>query len=460
MTVASMPILEKIREMRGYSAALDRLRPWHRIALLLLFCLMVRVALGSILMNDFDRVDYVSDTHKTLVFGVGRYYEPTGKYGGYDGVPSPYPPLQIYCYAAAGQLYQRLFNSSFYSISKWRELPLNSLPLNYLIKAPIFLFELLLTAAIYFWLRWRFGEGRALACAALYGLSPPVLYDGALWEQPDSLHCFFLTVAVALLLSRRPVLSLAALALALSSKPQPAPLVPAIILVIATTSTIRRTAASCLAAMAAGTVVFAPYLGNNAEGVRQMLDVMNDANPVVSAQAHNLWWLLLDPWGVDPLKTPDSSVAFLGITYFAISASVLLILYGVLAIKIFRDRFRLTAEIFAFICMLFFTIGVRAHENHAIQVLPLLLLTGLVLRHQKVVFAALSVTILANMVLHSTELVGKHASPLVGVLRDVNAAFCVSVFAYWSFKVLRDWSANRGVVRDSGNVDGGGGVIE
>lgn len=411
---------------------------WLSLALLLLICLAVRLAIAPLMMNDFDRKDYVSNAHKTLRYGVANYYEPNPNYKGYGGVPSSYPPLQIYFYAMAGHLYQRFVDPSFYDITYWRNLPFDSLPLNYLIKAPIFLFELLLIAVIFLWVRRKASDRAAMACAALYGLNPAVLYDGALWEQPDALHCAFLSLAIIFLIKRNPVACLTMLALALMSKPQPTVFVPLVALVVLTRSTLRQTMLAALAAVATVTLVFLPYLANGAKAIAQMLKIMYDANPVVSAQAHNFWWLVLAPQGANPLEIPDSAQTFLGVSYFAISMLILLVFYSGVATRLLKTPLeRLTSEPFAYTGLLFFVFAVRAHENHAIQVLPLLLLTGLALWHQRVIFAALTLTILANMMLHSPEIVGEQSSRLVESMRVLNAALCVSIFAYWTYTMFR-----------------------
>ena len=410
--------------------------PWSRLGLLLFVCLAVRLALGPIMMNDFDRKDYVSNAHKTLRYGVSQYYEPNPNYKGYGGVPSSYPPLQIYSYAVAGRLYQRFFDPTFAEIVWWRNLPFDSLALNYLIKAPIFLFELLLTGVIFVWLRGRIGDARALICAALYGLNPAVLYDGTLWEQPDALHSAFLALSVLFLIVRRPVLCLTLLALALCSKPQPAILAPLIGLLIVTRSSWKQTVVAVLAAIVTAAIVFLPYLVNGARAVVQMLKIMEGANPVVSAQAHNFWWLILAPQGIDPLRLPSGSPVFLGISYFTLGLAIILIFYSGVVIRLLRKGAeQLTPEPFAYIGLLFFTFSVRGHENHAMQVLPLLLMTGLAINYQRVVFAALSFTILANMALHSPEVVGEQASRVIEWARIANSGLCVVTFSYWSLKM-------------------------
>ena len=92
------------------------------------------------------------------------------------------------------------------------------------------------------------------------------------------------------------------------------------------------------------------------------------------------------------------------------------------------------------------------HENHAMQVLPLLLLSGLLLGRQRVIFGVLSLTILANMLLHSPEVTGEHASRLIEAARLINAAANVAVFGFWSYELYREFREREPLVASSGGV--------
>src|SRR5262249_12778250 len=182
----------QINSTNNVEKATTRNSYWLTLAFLLFMALGVRLALAPSMLNYDDRRDYVSAGHKAMRYGIGHYYDHAKKsereYKGISGVPLPYPPLQIYAYLTAAYLYQNLIDASFVTVKDWREMPVNVVSLNYLIKAPLFLCELLLTAVIFFWVRKQFDEKTALLCAGAYALNPAVLYDGAMWAQPDALH--------------------------------------------------------------------------------------------------------------------------------------------------------------------------------------------------------------------------------------------------------------------------------
>jgi hypothetical protein len=416
-----------------------------QLAILLLVSLGVRLALAPMLMNTRDRRDYISSAHKTLRYGVARYYEPTDEYHGVPndagerGVPLTYPPIQIYGYWVVGHIYDWC-DPGFKEIVGGRNLPYRSITLNYLIKIPLFLFDLLLTATVFLFLRSRIGDKVALICAGLYGLNPAVLFVGALWAQPDSIHSAFLVLAVAFLILRKPALSLTMMTLALLSKPQPMVFAPLVLLLVVIWYPLKESLRAALAAAATALIVFLPIFvdENRVSLIANMISVIRRVNPVVSANAHNFWWLVLSPLEIDARRLDDQTVVFLGLSYFVISLLIVLAIYSVVvtgAIK--RAREHLSFEPFAYLGLAFFVFGVRMHENHSIQILPLLLMTGLAMTHQRVVFGLLSLAFLSNMALHSPEIVGQQATALVHFGRVLNSAVVVGVFGYWSFAIYR-----------------------
>jgi hypothetical protein len=83
-----------------------------------------------------------------------------------------------------------------------------------------------------------------------------------------------------------------------------------------------------------------------------------------------------------------------------------------------------------------FVCTTQAHENHLFFALPLLALAWPTRPSLLIVFAVLSATLLANMVLHDQlvlEALGREPDdPLVALLRSLNAAVNVLCFVGWS----------------------------
>jgi len=406
------------------------------LILVLLLSLAVRLALAPVIMNRNDRRNFIGASHKALRYGVASIYEKQRDYEPKRTVRLPYPPILVYVYAAVGLAYDRLFDPSFKDVGEYLKLPFDSLALSYLIKLPIFLFELALASVIFLFVRRRHGERRALVCAALYCLNPAVIYDGALWAQPDAIHSAFLALSVVFLIEKRPLLCMCFLALALLSKPQAMMAAPLIVIFLLTTHTVRQSLKAILAAVVTGVIVFIPFLIQSASAISDMAQTMARRDTYVSGNAHNFWWLVSSAGGLDP-KMDDSTVAIAGISYSVLSIALLVALYAVVATVLVKKSYPLTAEPFAYVCLLVFVFAVRMHENHGLQILPLLALTGLTMKRQGVIFAGLTAVILANMLLHSPEVMGDSSEGLVFVAGIVNSVLTIGILAYWSWTLFR-----------------------
>jgi hypothetical protein len=157
--------------------------------------------------------------------------------------------------------------------------------------------------------------------------------------------------------------------------------------------------------------------------------------PVVSADAHNLWWLVLEPRGQDPLFVQDSARALGPLTYRTIAAvlvgAILLLTYW-----LYWTRRASLAEAAALGVLGWFTFTTQAHENHLFFALPLLSLAWPTRRWLLVPFGVITLTLLANMWLHDElllEAMGRGLlDPLVERLRLANAATNVLCCLGWA----------------------------
>ena len=413
-----------------------RINAGRMLILLLFLSLAVRLALAPVVMNRNDRRNFIGASHKALRYGVASIYEKQRDYEPKRTVRLPYPPVLVYVYAGVGLAYDRLFDPSFKEISEYLKLPFDSVALSYLIKLPIFLFELVLAAVVFLFVRRRHSERRALACAALYCLNPAVIYDGALWAQPDAIHSAFLALAVVFLIEKRPLLCMCFLTLAVLSKPQALMAAPLIVIYLLTTHTVSQSLKAILAAVVTGAIVFIPFLLQSTSAISDMVQTIARRDTYVSGNAHNFWWLVSSVGGLDP-KMDDSTVALAGLSYSALSIAILITLYTVVATVLVKKSYPPAAEPIAYVCLLVFVFAVRMHENHGLQILPLLALTGLALQHQRVIFASLSAAILANMLLHSPEVMGDVSDTLVLAAGIVNSGLTVGILGYWSWTLFR-----------------------
>ena len=427
--------VERVPDRSEAPASPKWLGPWPSLAVLLLVSMGVRLALAPVVMNWDDRRHFIGASHKTLRFGLASAYQTIPEYEGRRKVRLPYPPIPVYVYAAVGWSYSRFFDPGFREIGEFTELPFESRVLSYMIKLPVFLFELLLAVVIFLFVRKRAGDRRALICSALYVMNPAVIYDSALWAQPDSIHSCFLAIATVFLLEKRPALCLSFLTLAMLSKPQAVMAAPLILIYLFTNGAVRESLKAVLASGATAAIIFCPFLMQNPSTITDMLQTMAGRDTYVSGNAHNFWWLLMSIVGLDP-KMDDGSKAIAGLSYSFVSVAMVLALYVLALTLLLKKKVPLTPELPAYVCLLTFIFAVRMHENHAIQIVPLLALTGLTLPRQRVVFAGLTLTLFANMLMHSREITGADTSALMFAARLMNSTIFVALLGYWSWKLF------------------------
>ncbi|MSU34535.1 MAG: hypothetical protein EXS36_05400 [Pedosphaera sp.] len=198
-----------------------------------------------------------------------------------------------------------------------------------------------------------------------------------------------------------------------------------------------------LAGMAIGgvvaTIIIAPFIFNGRLADLLTLPAhMAETQPVLSAQAHNLWWLVSGGTG---LNFPDVTLLIGPVAY----QHVALLLLGASALVVFWRARTAAPEAMlvmaAYQAFAWFCLSTRAHENHWFFVLPL---TALVLPADHrvfLVFIAVSVTGFTNLLLHDEHFGLGMARSLSGkvIVRAslVNCVFNLTVLAAWTAWLIR-----------------------
>lgn len=269
-----------------------------------------------------------------------------------------------------------------------------------LIRVPLVLANLALGLLIFADAR-RWDAGQAGLSAMLYVFNPAVLFDTCYWGQADSLCALFLAASVVTL-TRKPEWAWGLLALAALTKPLAYPFIPLALLVTIRRFGWRRSLSAVGAFALCASLALLPFWGIGRLGaLLRALLLQLDAMPYMSVNAHNLWWLLQGgtPWidarakAIGPLSSEQ-----LGIALFAV-------FYAVTLLRAWRSADeRATRLAFASVALGFFMLSTHMHENHAFDVLPLLLLAGAACPRPRVFVALVSATLLANMLLHDPYL--------------------------------------------------------
>jgi len=348
-----------------------------------------------------------------------------------------YPPVTILPYELVGTLYQH-FQDAGFDADQAQQSP----ALHEGIKFVALLWDVLTGVTIFVLVGRVCSEKLASMAAGAYLLNPATLYDVAHWGQPDGAHSLFGVLSVGLLDLGQVIAPWAALAAAALAKPQAWFLIPLVAI-----ATFRQHGAAGLArgaVVGGGTacLIAAPFLvtGHFLELLSLPLAV-STVMPVVSADAHNLWWLVLQLRGQDPIFVPDSARLAGPLTFRLVSAG----LVGasmLLTFWLYWTHRASLAEAAALGVLGWFTLTTQAHENHLFFALPLLSLAWPARPRLLVPFAVISLTLLLNMVLQDQlvlEALGRRLDdPLVQQLRLFNAAVNVACFVAWSI-----WAATR-----------------
>jgi Gpi18-like mannosyltransferase len=297
-----------------------------------------------------------------------------------------YPPLVPYGLLAIGRGLQALSPASLASDRL----------LDLLIRAP-FVASLLAIAWLVAAQARRNGGTGALACAAI-AFNPALLFDTAYWGQADAPSALLIVSALVSLVRARPEGSAALLAAAALVKPRAYVLAPLFAFEILRRFGPRRLASSIATALATALALVSPFavLGRFSD-LLLALTTQLDAMPFVTVNAHNLWWIATGgpPW-VPVTAGPAPLLSWTGV------AAVLFgVLYLATLVRLARSHDPDSLYVAA-ASLLFgmFVLGTHMHENHLFAVLPVLALAAPRVRAARALFAALTLTLLANMALH------------------------------------------------------------
>jgi Gpi18-like mannosyltransferase len=366
-----------------------------------------------------DIVHYVYWTRLVTLGGIQAAYS-----GSWPETYAVYPPIPLYAYQVIGNVYRAVEDPSFDA-----QRAQDSLWLREAIKFVALSWHLVCGLAVFVLVRRRFGDTAASIAGAVYVANPAALYDVAHWAQPDGAHSLFSVLAIGLL-------SWPAMALAALAKPQAWVLAPLLAIASLRERGLRVTVTGMAVGAVLALVVVLPFLLTGRVGELMSLPgTVGSVMPVVSADAHNVWWLVAAARGMDPLFTPDST-RLLGPLTYRIVAGLLVVGSLALSYWLYWTRRIGLAEAAALGVLGWFVFTTQAHENHLFFALPLLALALPERRSLGVVLGVLSLTLLLNMALHdelAMELVGMDMrGRLAEVLRSANAALNVLCWLGWS----------------------------
>jgi Gpi18-like mannosyltransferase len=368
----------------------------------LLAVLLVGVVIVYLLIAALSP-GYVSDIGTNKVWG--RHVAREGIHDIYR-ISTDYPPVLLYFFGAAGELYERFVDPPF-----GEKAMLTSQLFTFLVKLPGIIFHPIVAAAIYLLVR-RFGPGVAFGVAAAYALNPAVAYDVAHLGQTDPVHAAFALLSIGALVYGNALVAGAMIALAALTKPQAWILLPIVGLGLAFWYGRRGMLLGALGGSAVAAIVLSPWIVtgrlHHVERFLEALDNKSVYAQALSAQAHNLWWIptLLEWRFINDWESLIGPISYRMAGMALVLALVVLVAQRLPGLRP-RDR------LFSFVGMLtvgWFVVTVRAHENHLFMALPFLAVAWALDRRFGMLFGLVSASLLLNLALHDPLLVGNWAA--------------------------------------------------
>jgi len=368
--------------------------------------------------------------------------------GEYPETYAIYPPVTLLTFRAAGAMYARWVDPTF-DLDR----ALASHELSVFLRLQALLFHLLVGLAVLAVARRVVSFRAAFAAMLAYLFNPGVVFDVAQWGQPDPVFGLFVLLALAAaawgaadparqappderLSPRAAALAGLCIVLAACAKPQAWVFLPLAGGLVWRRGGLRGVAAAGAAGLVGALAVAFPYIRHGT--LRALLGLpraISDAMPVVTANAHDLWWLISG--GAD--RWPLDGEPFLGPLSYRLVAMALVALFAALALAraLRTPSFGAVFAAGAFTGFGFFMAMTQVHENHMYVVFPLLALAAAVDRRLWPVYVVLALTWCANMLLHDFDL----AEPVVAPLLPISLEDAQWLNSLVNTLVLSGWTA-------------------
>ncbi len=405
--------------------------PWAWLAALGIVLLATVISFGVMELPSHAAADVTH--YKFWAHQVDRH----GVAGAYSGVypesAAIYPPVTMYGYRVAGWIYRRFYDPGFDMLAA-----LDSHALTVLVKLVAVVPYLVGSLVIFGLLLRRFGVKPALLATAAFSLNPAVIFDVAFWGQPDAVHAVFLLIAIYLIEEDRPYPAYVFIGLAAATKPQAWALLPFLAYVSFRRFGPVRTLASGGIAAASAMAVCLPYIVYGTFFELFILPrLIAEIMPVVTANAHNIWWIITNGKPDFVLDT-EQLLGPLTYRHVAVALSLLVMGYGLWRTNPGGRDGELSAMA-AYLAFGWFMVTTRAHENHGFFALPLLMMATPRSTFAWVAFWVLSFTLFLNMTFHDYGLAAFRLSlfePATWLrLQLANAGLNVVLFVVWSARL-------------------------
>jgi len=301
-----------------------------------------------------------------------------------------YLPSYLYILGFLGLIYQKFFSPTF---------ELNTPTLIFLLKLPAIIFDLL-TGFFIFWLlrnQFKLKFWLAFLILGFYLFNPGLIYNSSYWGQIDSIHTFFILVALFFATKNKFSFSWIFLTIALFFKLQSIIFFPLLFFLNFQKESLKKLIKNFGLSILTAFVICSPFiLSGKIFQVIRIPFILTESYPYLSVNAFNFWWLFaLRPY---PFGLSDKD-NFLGLApYFLIGFALFFFVYFLLIKNILKNNSpKIIYLIAAFIALSFFMLPTRIHERYLYSFFPIFIL---ILNKEKrfwLIYLLLSFTYFANL---------------------------------------------------------------
>lgn len=309
-----------------------------------------------------------------------------------------------------------------------------------LLRLPMLFSDVLTGALVFAAARKYLSEPKAWLVGLAFWFNPAVIWNGAYWGQTDAMHTLLALVSFLLILfTPRVGLAFFILGVAVFIKPQPVFFGPLLLLGAYRQAQVQGVVRALVGGVLGSAALIVPmFLTGGLDGLLAfVLDAVGH-NPTLSANAHNLWWMLFG----DNIGLADTAGIFPGAVISFRAASILLFLAANLIVLVKAWRAPLEQYFFfgAFVIFTFFMLPTEIHENYAHTLFPLLAVAMARDTRLVALFVALTVTVTLNYALHDPPVFAllqlTDPNTQLSLLRRLNATVNVLLLSLWLVYVV------------------------
>lgn len=408
------------------------------VAMVAAFVVRMVLAVGPGYIVDVQ--DYIVWSYKTVTYGLGTMYASVNGLWISDQSPGLNYVLHV-----MGLVYRGIFAPDFlYPVvagdPAMRGATDNPALLadpvhRTLLRLPMLLADAVTGALILATARKYVAERAAWLVAGAFWFNPAVLANGAYWGQMDAIHALLVLICFLLIVfTPRIGLAFFIFGIAAFVKPQAMIFGPLLLLGAYRVDNFKGVARALVFGALGCALVLLPVVLTG--GTQGFIAYMGDAvghHPTVSANAHNLWWVVFH----DDYDIADTIGIYPGAPLSVRAFSILLfgIFYFVTLFKAWRAPLQEFFLLGAFVAFAFFMLPTEIHENYGYALLPLLAVAMTRDTRVIVLYVAISATMTLNYALHDPAFYAQLAlsAPHVQLApaRWLDAVANLAILAVW-----------------------------